>query len=305
VDTRISRRVPLLFASVIALMVPVAAVLVAPQAASASGSLQVTTTSLPGATVGQPYSVQVQVTGGTAPYRFALIDSPDYPLPPGLSMSLSGLISGTAGAPPVNQPTNYTVQLNVSDSTPVPGPQTVMPVFTITLTPPGYVAPPPLVITTTSIPDATFNKPYSFQMQAGGGTSPYTWGVVTNLPSGFSLSSSGVISGQSSLPEQGSFTLAATDSGTVYNNLYGVKSSSQQSVLRTYTFTVSSGYPQLDPTLFAVSALVADSNSLPNEIDKLLAVVPTLGQLEKDLGNLLCDLTPVNGGLGCLIGGLP
>ena len=303
-ETRNALRRSLVLTSLIALIAPIAAVLDGPSAASAATAFQITTTSLPGVNVGQAYSVQLQATGGTTPYVFTLTDEPDYPLPPGLSMSLTGLISGTAGAPPVNQPTTYTIQLNAYDSS-NPGPQSARPVFTITLTPPGYVAPPPLRITTTTIPDATINKAYSFQMQATGGTPPYTWLTATNLPSGFSMSSSGLITGKSSLPEQGSFTAAATDSGIFYTNLYGVKSSSQQSVEQNETFTVSSGYPQLDPTLFEVSALIAQSNSLPNEIDKLLAVVPTLSQLEKDIGNMLCELTPVNGELGCLISSRP
>ena len=64
--------------------------------AIANGPLQITTTSLPDATVGQPYSFQLQAIGGTPPYRWN-----KYPprgrgvLPIWLHLSKSGLISGT------------------------------------------------------------------------------------------------------------------------------------------------------------------------------------------------------------------
>jgi len=59
-----------------------------------SNALQITTTSLPNGTNGSPYSRQLQATGGQPPYTnwFLYSDS----LPANLSLSASGLISGTA-----------------------------------------------------------------------------------------------------------------------------------------------------------------------------------------------------------------
>jgi hypothetical protein len=48
---------------------------------------------LPPARVGSPFSYAFQVAGGTAPYTFAV--SPLYPLPPGLTLSTAGVLSGT------------------------------------------------------------------------------------------------------------------------------------------------------------------------------------------------------------------
>lgn len=59
------------------------------------------------ANVGSPYSFQFNVTGGTAPYTFVLEGA----LPAGLTMSSSGLISGT---PTTAETTNFTV--TVTDS---------------------------------------------------------------------------------------------------------------------------------------------------------------------------------------------
>ncbi len=53
----------------------------------------------------------------------------------------------------------------------------------------------PLTITTTQLPSGQFNLPYNAQMNATGGTPPYTWSVGGGLPPGLSLSPAGVISG--------------------------------------------------------------------------------------------------------------
>jgi hypothetical protein len=50
---------------------------------------------LPTGTVGQPYSAQVTASGGTAPYQFLFLAGTSGPLPTGLTMNSSGLISGT------------------------------------------------------------------------------------------------------------------------------------------------------------------------------------------------------------------
>jgi YVTN family beta-propeller protein len=61
-----------------------------------TGPLQITTTSLPAASVGQRYSFQLQATGGTAPYSWNKYrPKGSGALPHGLSLSRSGLISGT------------------------------------------------------------------------------------------------------------------------------------------------------------------------------------------------------------------
>ncbi len=54
--------------------------------------LRVTSSSLPAATPGVPYSAQLTATGGTAPYKWKLALEG---LPAGLKLSKSGLISGT------------------------------------------------------------------------------------------------------------------------------------------------------------------------------------------------------------------
>jgi hypothetical protein len=69
--------------------------------------LYATTASLPAGSVGVPYAqvgglpVQFTVSGGTAPYTWEIVSSPDYPgLPPGLSLNRNtAIVSGTPTLP--------------------------------------------------------------------------------------------------------------------------------------------------------------------------------------------------------------
>jgi hypothetical protein len=76
------------------------------------GGLQITTTSLPPLTLGVHYSVQLTSTGGVAPLRWAKAAV----LPKGLTVSQTGLLSGTVLAKNV-APGNYSIQVKVHDNT--------------------------------------------------------------------------------------------------------------------------------------------------------------------------------------------
>jgi Tol biopolymer transport system component len=91
-----------------------------PQAA-----LSVTTTSLPGATLGAGYSAALAATGGTAPYTWSVTSGS---LPPGLSLNAStGVISG---APVLAGTFGFTVQATDSSS---PTPQTASATLSVTV----------------------------------------------------------------------------------------------------------------------------------------------------------------------------
>jgi hypothetical protein len=51
-------------------------------------------TVLPDGTLGQPYSAQIEVTGGTPPYTFEPVNGPVAGMPAGLTLSSSGQVSG-------------------------------------------------------------------------------------------------------------------------------------------------------------------------------------------------------------------
>jgi hypothetical protein len=73
--------------------------------------------------------------------------------------------------------------------------------------------PAPLLIMTTSLPPAKTGQPYSQQLIALGGVSPYTWSVKSgSLPSGITLSLPGVLSGTPSMIGNFSFVVEVQDS---------------------------------------------------------------------------------------------
>lgn len=63
----------------------------------------------------------------------------------------------------------------------------------------------------TSMPAATVNQPYSFQLTGSGGTSPYAF-TADGLPSGLTMSSSGLISGTTTDAGTKPFTVQIADS---------------------------------------------------------------------------------------------
>jgi hypothetical protein len=133
------------------------------------------------AEVGVPFSSALSVTGGTAPYSFQVWGNfPNI----GLTLSSNGVFSGT----PTTAGT-YIVAVRVTDSG-NPQAETTGNVA-ITVAPAGSNLPR---ILTTSLPSAVVGTPYAFQIQGTGGQAPYQFTAV-NLPSGFTLSSSGLIQG--------------------------------------------------------------------------------------------------------------
>jgi hypothetical protein len=69
-----------------------------------------------------------------------------------------------------------------------------------------------LEISTTQLPDAKVNSPYSAQLSATGGTAPYVWSASGELPAGLTMSSTGVISGTPTSTGQAMLAVTVTDS---------------------------------------------------------------------------------------------
>ncbi len=148
--------------------------------------LAVTPESVPGGSLNQPYSANLGASGGFAPYRFSLTGD----LPPGVVFTSSGTLVGTPTATGT-----FRFTLDVTDARNV----RVTLAFTITIL--GQVA-----ITTASLRDAVVGAPYGSQVEAAGGTAPYTFGL-SGLPPGLSGNSNGAISGTPTAA--GAFAVAA------------------------------------------------------------------------------------------------
>jgi hypothetical protein len=151
-------------------------------------------TSLPGATADVAYSQQLSASGGTSPYTFAVTSGA---LPPGITLSSAGLLSGT---PTVVDSSPFTV--TATDHNSFTGSQA----YTL------VVSAPTITLSPTSLPGATAETAYSQQLSASGGTSPYTFAVTSgSLPAGITLSSAGLLSGTATAAGTFPFTVTATD----------------------------------------------------------------------------------------------
>jgi hypothetical protein len=160
-----------------------------------------TTTSMPNGTVGQAYSGTIVATGGAPPYVFTVSSGS---LPPSLTLSPSGVVSGTPTAVG-----NFDFTALVTDANSL----TASRPLRITVAP----APTPPSITTTSLPNGTVSQAYTGAIAATGGTAPYTFSVSSGaLPTGLTLNpSSGAISGTPTAAGDFDFTATVTDANSL------------------------------------------------------------------------------------------
>ena len=157
--------------------------------------LTVTTTSLPGGTMGTAYNQTLAASGGTGGYTWSTTAGA---LPANLTLAASG---GISGSPTATGTANFTVQ--VKDSSGTTATQALS--FTI--------APPPLTVTTTSLPIGTMGTAYNQTLAASGGTGGYTWSTTAGtLPANLTLAANGGVSGTPTATGTANFTVQVKDS---------------------------------------------------------------------------------------------
>lgn len=148
---------------------------------------------------GVPVDFEIEITGGVPPYNVVQHGGN---LPPGISVSLTGVVTGTP-----TTPGSYDFTLRVTDInlTQVDQPYTVV------------VSQSP-TITTTALPIAFPNTAYSATITISGGTAPYTLSVEEGtLPDGLILDNSLLrIFGVPTVSGQYTFTLRATGANGCY-----------------------------------------------------------------------------------------
>lgn len=157
-------------------------------------ALTITTSSLPVGTANNAYSQQLSVAGGSGGYSFSTSTT----LPNGLSLSTSGLLSGSPTAE--FGPSNINILVTDSNG------DTQTKSLSLTID-------PAITFTTTSIPTGVVNVAYpSTQINAiGGSGGTYTFSASGSLD-GLSLSSSGMLTGTPTTTGPFSFIVTATDS---------------------------------------------------------------------------------------------
>ncbi|MBI2689814.1 MAG: putative Ig domain-containing protein [Acidobacteria bacterium] len=149
--------------------------------------LSISTATLPAAAVGVAYRQQVNLSGGREPYRWAVLGT----LPPGLTLSQTGLVSGTP-----TSAGSYTFTVQASD---VSG-GSILKTYTIVVGNLKYTGPSTISLFA--------QEPAKVTLTAEGGTAPYKWTVASGtLPAGVSLSDAGVLSGT---PSGGTGNVSAT-----------------------------------------------------------------------------------------------
>jgi hypothetical protein len=152
---------------------------------------------LPGGTAEVPYSVSLAATGGTLPLVWSLTSGS---LPPGLSLSASGVVAGTPSNAASSQ---FTVQ--VKDAAGASATAS----FSLIIT-------PALAITTTALPTAEINVPYSVAVTAAGGTPPYAFSLAAGtLPAPLTLAPDGSIRGTPTATGAATVTVQCSDHNSV------------------------------------------------------------------------------------------
>jgi hypothetical protein len=146
--------------------------LLSPGAILQTSTVKISTVTLPTVIVGKPMTeFKLQAISGNPPYSWYT----DFSLPSGLTLSIDGTLSGTPLALG-----NFTVNFSVADAN-----------GSIASASFPFSVQTDLVITTSSLPAAKVNTPYSVQMTNTGGLPPYAWAIVSGaLPLGIMIDSS-------------------------------------------------------------------------------------------------------------------
>ncbi len=155
----------------------------------------VTSSPLPGGTLGQAVNLVLQADGGFAPYTFALGNTP---LPAGITLAANGTLSGIPTAA-----FNGGIAFRVTDAaTP---PESTERVFQWRIS-------SALVILTSELPTAVVGQSYSQAILADGGSPAYQYAVVGgSVPPGMVLSPQGNLTGAPTAPGVSTFTVRVTD----------------------------------------------------------------------------------------------
>ncbi|WP_395751928.1 putative Ig domain-containing protein [Prosthecobacter sp.] len=146
-------------------------------------------------TVGTAYTQVITAAGGVSPYTFTLTSGS---LPTGMTLSSSGTISGTT---PSSTSATFTVKATAADGCAGTASYTLTPVCpTLAISPNG------------TLPPAYLGAPYTQTLTASGGTSAYTFALLSgDLPGGVLLASNGVLSGTPNAKGVFPVTIRVTD----------------------------------------------------------------------------------------------
>ncbi len=157
-------------------------------------AINVSPTALNSAKMGIPFSQQLSQTGGVGSITWSVESGS---LPSNINLSANGLLSGT----PITSG-NYPVTIRATDSNGCFGQRS----YTLVV---GTC--PSITITPGTLPNGLIGTNYSQTLTASGGAPGYNFTVSGNLPSGVTLSPTGVLSGTPNSVGTFNFLATATD----------------------------------------------------------------------------------------------
>ena len=169
----------------------------------------VTPLGLPDASVGVAYSQQLQAWDNSGPVTWALAPTSD-PLPPGMTLSPSGLLSGPPTAGP-NTLGTYSPTINTTASGVTVSNRFTLRVSNVTIT------------NAPVMPTGQIGVPYgAYTFTASGGAGPITWSA-TGLPSGLTLSpTTGALTGTPTSGGTSNIVVTATDGVVPFSKRFGL-----------------------------------------------------------------------------------
>jgi hypothetical protein len=179
---------------------------------------------LPTAIVGAPYNYAFNAAGGGASKVWSI-----FGLPNGLTMSSSGVISGTAQGSGTSSLT-----LTVTDGVVAITRRYTLPVVNVN---PNVLD---IGLSATALTDATLGQTSTYTLPATGGVPPYNWAVAlgSSLPPGFSLLTGAALPNSSFFPGVTVLSGIPTTAGTYSFDLIATDQVGSQA-RRTFTLTVS------------------------------------------------------------------
>ncbi|EED36208.1 Ig family protein [Luminiphilus syltensis NOR5-1B] len=155
-----------------------------------------------------PYAEVLEATGGTAPYSWSLVNDDGT----GVTLDDSGVLRAAA---PIEEGT-YGITVSVRDNDGNEAERSFTIEFLV----------PILAITSTALPPAERDIPYSAIVEVTGGAEPYAWELIEDGDTGLSLDATGILSGTIGTPGTYGLTIKVTDDTGV---------TSQRSLLLTVT----------------------------------------------------------------------
>jgi hypothetical protein len=171
--------------------------------------MMIATETLPPGTVSAYYTASINAVNGSAPYLFSVVEvTGDTGLPFGYMLAGNGVLTGTPTLGSTMEGTyTFTVQVNDAASR-MATRQLSLEITADTTT--------PLIITTTTLPNAGVNTSYTGSVQATGvGTLTFT---ATGLPDWLQMSASGQLSGTPPSQAVGAYTFRVEVQDEVYDS---------------------------------------------------------------------------------------